>query len=140
MREILFRGMAINRDKGSHRSNYKNGDWVYGLLTRKFNEEFKFPAEMSDGCVSGIEIDYATIGQYVGREDKNGKKIFEDDIIKFKWGMGNCAGFIAFDTYNLEYCVRSVAGTVHPLRTLCDWNIEVIGNLYEKPELLKEGD
>lgn len=41
MREILFRGKAINRDKGYHRTEYKNGDWVYGLLTRHYDERFE---------------------------------------------------------------------------------------------------
>ena len=35
-REILFRGKAINRDEGYHRTEYKNGDWVYGLLTQPY--------------------------------------------------------------------------------------------------------
>lgn len=37
MREILFRAKAINRDPFSeYRTNYKNGDWVYGLITRQY--------------------------------------------------------------------------------------------------------
>lgn len=65
-REILFRGKAINRDKGYHRTNYKNGDWVYGLVTRLYDERFEnLPAEMTDtNGVSGIEVDYKTVGQY----------------------------------------------------------------------------
>lgn len=38
MREILFRGKAINRDKGYHRTEYKNGEWVYGLVTKLYDE------------------------------------------------------------------------------------------------------
>ena len=94
MREILFRGKAINRDKGSHRSNYKNGSWVYGLLTRKYNEDFKFPAEMSDGYVSGIEIDYVTIGQYT-QTDRALKYAFLVILLSL------CAVFVA------EMCVKS---------------------------------
>ena len=43
MREILFRGKAINRDKGYHRTKYKNGDWIYGLVTRLYGNRFETP-------------------------------------------------------------------------------------------------
>lgn len=66
MKEILFRGKAVNRDKGYRRTEYKNGDWVYGLLTRPYDERFEnLPAEMTNTLgISGIEVDHESVGQY----------------------------------------------------------------------------
>lgn len=85
MRDILFKAKAINRDKGYHRTKYKNGDWVYGLITRLYDERFKnLPAEMTDlSGVSGIEIDHNTICQYTGLNDNHGNKIWENDVVEF---------------------------------------------------------
>ncbi len=135
MSETLFRAKAINRDIGFHRTSYKNGDWVYGLITRL--ERFEvIPAEMRDiSGVNGIEVDHKTFGQYTGTPDKNNQKIFECDIVKaFK---NNEEPFIAVVTK----------------RNGCFWfgnwnwcefldkfrNYEVIGNVFDTPELLKGG-
>lgn len=141
MREILFRAKAINRNKGYHRTKYKNGDWVYGLITRLYDEQFEnLPAEMTnENGVSGIDIDHSTIGQHIGLKDCKGAKIFEGDIVKF----GDIIGVI---NYGFGcFCVK----TNKP-----DWKsrnnpaidivfneypneVEIIGNIHDNPELLR---
>lgn len=139
MREILFRGKAIHRDEGCHRTEYQNGEWVYGLVTKLYDEQFKnLPAEMTNtNGISGIEIDYKTIGQYTNMLDKNGKKIFEGDIIDF-FGRsdGDGYGVVKYDAYETEFgfeydnIYRSLGKNYYPE------NIEVIGNIYDNPKLV----
>jgi hypothetical protein len=104
MREILFRGKAINRDpKGEYRTNYKNGDWVYGLITRPCIERFDLSAEMrNEDGVDGIEVDYNTVGQYTGLTDKNGTKIFENGYMI----IDNKTYKVIFD--NAEYILTNI--------------------------------
>ena len=85
MREILFRGKAINRDPNyEYRTSYKNGDWVYGLVSKLHDERYDFPAEMTNEIgVSGIDVDYRTIGEWTGMTDKNCVKILP--IVKVIW-------------------------------------------------------
>ena len=156
MREILFRAKAINRDPFSeYRTNYKNGDWVYGLITRQYDERFeKLPAEMTntDG-VSGIDVDYKTIGQFTGLIDKNGQKIFEGDILTSECypytSDGNKNYFAeviwldntsAFGTYTFKSPKSFVRGILQGKRAFSKDNgslWEVVGNKYDNPELLK---
>lgn len=154
MREILFRGKAINRDTGYHRTEYKNGEWVYGLVTKLYDERFEnLPAKMADTSgASGIEVDYKTICQYTGLADRNGKKIFEGDIVKcsdenndiyfsavVKFGNPNAV-------YDWGYQLKRMNGDNANTDILL-WVdmeeggafIEVIGNIHDNPELLKEG-
>lgn len=138
-REILFRGKAINRENCYHRTEYKNGEWVYGLVTKLYDEKFEnLPAEMTDiNGISNIEIDYKTIGQYTGMLDKNGTKIFEGDIVDFSdRSDGDGYGVVRYDENETEFEIeydnicKSLGRHYYPK------NIEVIGNIYDNSELL----
>ena len=147
MREILFRGKAINREEGrEYRTSYKNGDWVYGLVTKLYDERFELlPATMTNEYgISGIEVDHNTIGQYTGLT-ANGKEIFEGDIVKItgfhttaiaavKYGSSSekstSWGWYFDDNDGHTYFLVS--------RAFCeDYNAIIIGNIHDNPELLK---
>ena len=159
MRELLFRGKAINRDPNvGFRTDYENGDWVFGLLS-EFND---YGAKMTnEHGVSGIVIDPATIGQYSGEHDKRNKMIFDGDLLKDDNGFiyqvvfengGFC--LVAVSDYNIPYDTLprdqdldefqgETADNVVSISAL-KWNdtewyycFEVIGNIYDNPELLE---
>lgn len=137
MREILFRGKAINRDNGNHRTDYKNGDWVYGLVTKLYDERFEnLPAEMTDiNGVSGIEIDYKTISQSTGLTDKNGTRIFEGDIVTLPAYQGGKKKSIVY----FKNGKFAVDGSNYSFKDIAPKRMEVIGNIHDNPELLKGG-
>lgn len=138
IREILFRAKAINRPpKGKYRTDYENGDWVYGLISqihKQYDDEYIVKMTNTDG-VSNIDVDPDTICEYTGMTDKNGNKTFENDIVKVKfwsdyyenyeisngiiqWKNGKFIIYISHYALNLELCK-------HP-------EMEKIGNIFDK--------
>ena len=129
MREYLFRGNKTS-----------NGEWVYGdLWCTLYGGRRVFivsPINIQD--IMGVnEVNLETIGQYTGMLDKNGTKIFEGDIIDF-FGRsdGDGYGVVKYDAYETEFgfeydnIYRSLGKNFYPE------NIEVVGNIYDNPELL----
>ena len=135
MREILFRGKP---------KNLKAYGWVYGQLLYHSEEMSKIYSDEIDSPV-GVIPD--TVGQFTGLTDKNGKKIFEGDIVRIlgnqdvdDWKNVDYAALIAF--IDGGFC--AIDGTVeeHAFRRYAlsrlDFSLEVIGNIYDNPELLEE--
>lgn len=133
MREILFRAKAINRDKGYHKTKYKNGDWAYGLVTRLYDERFEnLPAEITNiNGVSGIEVDYKTIGQFTGLVDNNGNDIFEGDVVDY----------ISSDVIGNPKTGTIIVEDMTDYDTMIYLNhaneLKLIGNIHDNPEILK---
>ena len=159
MREILFRGQRAD-----------NGEWVEGYFVavnskcyigQEVVETTKTVSFSTETCLSetwyGLDKFYEvipeTVGQYTGLTDKNGKKIFEEDIVKAT--IRRCYGSnpqIREETKIIDYDNLGILGLkdvenvwsdfMNELSLsggIEDFYFEVIGNLHDNPELLKGG-
>lgn len=145
MREILFRAKRVD-----------NGEWVEGnLITGVFfrcgqDIPYILNADVADydcfedfGEENGIfEVMPETLCQYTGLLDKSGKRIWENDIVKTsKFGVDNGKGqnFAGFDVFSVRYDAGEFALFNHWRRFNLrnDKNYEVIGNVFDSPELLE---
>jgi uncharacterized phage protein (TIGR01671 family) len=138
-REILFRGKRVD-----------NGEWVYGYVVSVLERSratifVPKSATESEWATLPYAVDPDTIGQYTGLTDKNGKKIFEGDVVRVNDDYdtyGQMAGEIR-EVYFVAGCYR--------LKPKYDSNIargdrgylvedsddfEVIGNMTDNPELM----
>lgn len=126
MREILFRGKREDC-----------GEWGFGSLCKMFDGY-----HICDTYGTADRVIPETIGQYTGLTDKNGKKIFEGDIIEFtdKFTHKKGRAEIVFEAFKWKYDGSYYGG--NPIVWLCidDTSVEfeVIGNTYDNGEILEE--
>lgn len=126
-----------------------NGEWAYGDLIKNKDKYFIHPQAnvfKVENSLAKImvchEVIPETVGRFTGLTDKNGKKIFEDDILYIKASHGiECVvgnAIVYYDKELFQYRVRSIKpfGIIYCDFTHID-SFEVIGNLYDNPELLK---
>ena len=157
MRESLFRGKRLD-----------NGEWVSSGNLITFNDEGEgkqfFIPQMNAKCTcthdeqdniisfdSGMfyKVDPDTVGQFTGLTDKNGKRVFEHDVIKHHFG--DEIGVIRYGEYrnpfgddshggHVGFYVDWVSGTEPGLlrKDLAYWMkiVDILGNIHDNPELL----
>ena len=141
MREILFRGKRID-----------NGEWVEGFYNhipygRFGKDEHMIQTVLENGKIGMLHDIYpCTVGQYTGLKDKNGKRIWEGDIIDASaewWDASGPAGHSS-PIIPVEWC-EYYCGFDPFANYDCDCgvfiyanNCIVIGNVHDNPELLEK--
>ena len=130
MREIKFRGKRLD-----------NGEWEYGFHGRglidviedeEIYRHFIIVWDI-DGYFVDYEVDGNTVGQYTGLKDINGREIYEGDI--FHLGDKNIKYQVVWNDTGL--IGKQVGSTSCVGLEFWKDKIQVIGNIYENPELLR---
>lgn len=122
MREIKFRGLSLT------------GDWIYGNLDNQGNMVEIFNRD--DGMFSKSVVMPKTIGQYTGLKDKDGKEIYEGDILQLPKGGIRYVKWS--DTFKV-FVLVDPTGKEIPMNisNYATELIKIIGNIFENKELLK---
>lgn len=135
MREILFRGKRVD-----------DGQWVYGCYY-----ELDMGKVMISTCIKreAYEVQHETVGQFTGLTDKKGNKIFEGDIVHAVYQVGyvGCKN-VDYGIGVVKYRASYYGGASYEIEIIGDSGsrvftaslengVEVIGNVYDNPELLK---
>lgn len=147
MREILFRAKRKN-----WRELPKEEWWVEGLPQKMWGEWYIINPEDEN---TAYPIDPETLCQYTGLNDKNGNRIWENDILKgfeypfFADGDYNYFALVKWIDEWKYFCLVTVKNPKSSVRGISEGNTElfegfdgqsweVIGNIFDNPELLKE--
>ena len=130
MREILFRGKR------------SDGEWAFGNLLKVTFDRTTYNLIFADNFLfvfgQATAMEHAavipeTVGQFIGLTDKNGRKIFDGDILRERRSLF----LVVYDQAWARFKLQSIGrGIQYP-----EWNrgvqMEIVGNIHDNPELLE---
>ena len=149
-REILFKAKTTPKESGEF-----NNVWVYGDLIHSDGKYYIHPKGNLVSVTGELgkiivmhEVIPETICQYTGVKDKNGNRIFENNIVKLKFRGGRIGStereynhVVRYDDVEAswEFEEREDLDLLgHPMLTQYNQHIyEVIGNIFDNPELVR---
>lgn len=151
MREILFRGKPVNKADYILNENMQfsvgffKDRFVYGSLIVKHNKYYIYVGVagvllnslVNNATATLIEVIPETVGQYTDLTDKNGKKIFEGDIVERLWLGEKHIYRIYYDNDIASFIGADIYGEGFTTFDYDACEFEVIGNIYDNPELLE---
>lgn len=141
-----YRGLSVDE------YNEEEGKWKYGYLIEDKGDSFIINQviEANEQYItigSWYPVNPATLGQSTGLKDKNGKEIFDGDIVRTTRFLGRADEIGGFYEYEKDYVgvVKVLEGSwvidtgIVAVRLWSEIDeSEVLGNIYENPELLED--
>ena len=143
-REIMFRGKRLNIGPCAVSTSK---EWICGAyVPEAINTYIHSFSKM-------VQVDPSTVGQFTGLADKNGKRIFEGDIVRFQFDNDDCPwpnkrtekhiGRVFWQNFRANFSIamgRAGSSSINDdlWKYVQNGNrVEVIGNIYDNPELLE---
>lgn len=129
-REIKYRGLKTFQIFSGEMKSV----WIYGFYLKRGTYGDPGPQAhifVYENGYEGYRVDSKTIGQFTGLVDSTGKEIYEDDIISLEDGR---MGMVEF--HNGTFVINYGNEMRQALYEVANWNILILGNRFENPELL----